>query len=96
MTRMTSNGQVTISKRIRDKLGLGSGGERSSREEGQSMIVEGSLDVEKGSAAVLQAWHQPVKVALAIVQGYRFLTCEAARIRTYVLGVDIIAPDTHP
>ena len=34
--------------------------------------------------------------AHAMVKGYRLLTRDAARIRTYFPDVDIIAPDTHP
>jgi predicted nucleic acid-binding protein len=34
--------------------------------------------------------------AHAQVSGYRLLTRDAARIRTYFPTVDIIAPDTHP
>ncbi len=40
MSRMTSKGQVTIPKEIRDKLGIGPGDDIGFREEGQSMIVE--------------------------------------------------------
>jgi predicted nucleic acid-binding protein len=34
--------------------------------------------------------------AHAAVRGYRLLTRDAARIRTYFPDVEIIAPDTHP
>jgi AbrB family looped-hinge helix DNA binding protein len=39
MTRMTSKGQVTIPKSIRDKLGLEPGDEVGFREEGGQMII---------------------------------------------------------
>jgi AbrB family looped-hinge helix DNA binding protein len=39
MTRMTSKGQVTIPKEIRDKLGIGPGDEVGFREEGGQMIL---------------------------------------------------------
>lgn len=38
--RITSKGQVTIPKDIRDKLGVAPGDEVGFREEGQSIIVE--------------------------------------------------------
>ncbi len=34
--------------------------------------------------------------AHAAARGYRILTRDAARYRTYFPGVDVIAPDTHP
>jgi predicted nucleic acid-binding protein len=34
--------------------------------------------------------------AHAVVKGYRVLTRDAARFRTYFPEVDVIAPDTHP
>ncbi len=39
MSRMTSKGQVTIPKRIRDKLGIGPGDDVGFREEGQAVIL---------------------------------------------------------
>jgi antitoxin PrlF len=40
MSRMTSKGQVTIPKEIRDKLGIGPGSDVGFREEGGQMIIE--------------------------------------------------------
>ncbi len=34
--------------------------------------------------------------AHALFRGYRLLTRDAARFRTYFSGLDIIAPDSHP
>jgi AbrB family looped-hinge helix DNA binding protein len=38
--RITSKGQVTVPKHIRDKLGIGPGDDIGFREEGQAVIVE--------------------------------------------------------
>ncbi len=48
--RMTSKGQVTIPKQVRDKLGLRPGDEVGFREEGQAMIVEKAGDLKHGNA----------------------------------------------
>jgi AbrB family looped-hinge helix DNA binding protein len=40
MSRMTSKGQVTIPKEIRDKLGLEPGDEVGFREEGGQMVIK--------------------------------------------------------
>jgi antitoxin PrlF len=40
MTRMTSKGQVTIPKDVRDKLGIGPGSDIGFREEGGLMVIE--------------------------------------------------------
>lgn len=40
MTRVTSKGQVTIPKEIRDKMGIGPGSDIGFREEGGQMIIE--------------------------------------------------------
>jgi AbrB family looped-hinge helix DNA binding protein len=40
MTRMTSKGQVTIPKDVRDKLGIVPGSDIGFREEGGQMIIE--------------------------------------------------------
>jgi AbrB family looped-hinge helix DNA binding protein len=50
--RLTSKGQVTIPKHIRDKLGLKPGDEVGFREEGQAMIVEKAEDTKKLNAGV--------------------------------------------
>ena len=38
--RITSKGQVTVPKHMRDKLGIGPGDDIGFREEGQAVIVE--------------------------------------------------------
>jgi AbrB family looped-hinge helix DNA binding protein len=43
--RMTSKGQVTIPKNVRDKLGLKPGDDEGFREEGQAVILE-NVEVE--------------------------------------------------
>jgi antitoxin PrlF len=48
--RMTSKGQVTIPKHIREKLGVQPGDEIGFREEGQAMIVEKANDSERTPA----------------------------------------------
>ena len=47
--RVTSKGQVTIPKGVREKLGIEPGSEVGFREEGQSMIVE-RLDVRENES----------------------------------------------
>ncbi len=48
--RLTSKGQVTIPKSVREKLGVKPGDEIGFREEGQSMIVEGKRRRKKVNA----------------------------------------------
>ena len=50
--RVTSKGQVTIPKHVRDKLGIGPGSEVGFREEGQAMIVEKVDPAKKPNAGV--------------------------------------------
>jgi AbrB family looped-hinge helix DNA binding protein len=52
--RITSKGQVTIPKHIREKLGVRPGDEVGFREEGQDIIIENrESDVGHGSAKTL-------------------------------------------
>jgi AbrB family looped-hinge helix DNA binding protein len=47
--RMTSKGQVTIPKHIREKLGVGPGDDIGFREEGQAVILENESEKGVGS-----------------------------------------------
>jgi antitoxin PrlF len=55
--RMTSKGQVTIPKHVREKLGIGPGDDVGFREEGQAMIVEKAEEPKKVNAGVELAKH---------------------------------------
>ena len=48
--RLTSKGQVTIPKAVRDKLGVKPGDDIGFREEGQSVIIEGKRRRKKVNA----------------------------------------------
>jgi antitoxin PrlF len=50
--RITSKGQVTIPKHIRDKLGVRPGDDIGFREEGQTLIVEKAEERSKVNAGV--------------------------------------------
>lgn len=47
--RMTSKGQVTIPKHIREKLGVGPGDDIGFREEGQAVILENEGEKSAGT-----------------------------------------------
>jgi AbrB family looped-hinge helix DNA binding protein len=55
--RITSKGQVTIPKHVREKLGIGPGDEVGFREEGQAMIVEKAEEPKKVNAGAELAKH---------------------------------------
>jgi AbrB family looped-hinge helix DNA binding protein len=51
VTRVTSKGQVTIPKHVRDKLGIGPGSEVGFREEGGQIILAPEPDADAKAAA---------------------------------------------
>jgi AbrB family looped-hinge helix DNA binding protein len=55
--RMTSKGQVTIPKEVREKLGLQPGDEVGFREEGQAMILEKAQEPKEESKGLALARH---------------------------------------
>jgi AbrB family looped-hinge helix DNA binding protein len=55
--RMTSKGQVTIPKNVRDKLGLQPGDDVGFREEGQAMILEKANETKEESKGMALARH---------------------------------------
>ena len=52
-TRMTSKGQVTIPKHLRDKLGVKPGDDIGFREDGPKVILEGYPTVESAAGDLL-------------------------------------------
>lgn len=55
--RMTSKGQVTVPKHIRDRLGIAPGDDIGFREEGQAVIVEKVEEPKKVNAGLELAKH---------------------------------------
>lgn len=55
--RITSKGQVTVPKHIRDKLGIGPGDDIGFREEGQAVIVENVEEPKKVNKGLELAKH---------------------------------------
>jgi AbrB family looped-hinge helix DNA binding protein len=47
--RITTKGQVTVPKHIRDKLGIGPGDDIGFREEGQTVIIETGKNAESNN-----------------------------------------------
>ena len=55
--RITSKGQVTIPKHIRDRLGIAAGDDVGFREEGQAVLVEKVEEPKELNAGVALARH---------------------------------------
>jgi AbrB family looped-hinge helix DNA binding protein len=55
--RITSKGQVTIPKEVREKLGLQPGDEVGFREEGQAMILEKAQEPKEENKGLALARH---------------------------------------
>lgn len=55
--RITSKGQVTIPKHIRDRLGIAAGDDIGFREEGQAVLVEKVEEPKKLNAGIELARH---------------------------------------
>ena len=79
--RMTSKGQVTIPKHVREKLGIGPGDEVGFREEGQAMIVEKMEEPKKVNAGVELAKHLLGKGPM-LRQGRPLITAEDLNLLT--------------
>jgi AbrB family looped-hinge helix DNA binding protein len=87
--RMTSKGQVTVPKHIRDKLGIGPGDDVGFREEGQAVIVERREEANSENKGLLLARHLLGKGPL-LRQGRPLMTSEEviALTRGRPLNVD--------
>ncbi len=79
--RVTSKGQVTIPKHVREKLGIGPGDEVGFREEGQAMIVEKMEEPKKVNAGVELAKHLLGKGPM-LRQGRPLITAEDLNLLT--------------
>ena len=79
--RMTSKGQVTIPKHVREKLGIGPGDEVGFREEGQAMIVEKMEEPNKVNAGLALAKHLLGKGPM-LRQGRPLITAEELNLLT--------------
>lgn len=49
--RVTSKGQVTIPKHVRDRLGIAPGDDIGFREEGQAMVIEAMPKLQDGESS---------------------------------------------
>jgi AbrB family looped-hinge helix DNA binding protein len=73
--RITSKGQVTVPKHIRDKLGIGPGDDIGFREEGQAVIVEKVEEPKKVNKGLELAKHLLGKGPM-LRQGRPLMTAE--------------------
>lgn len=79
--RITSKGQVTIPKHVREKLGLGPGDDVGFREEGQAMIVEKVEEPKRVNAGAELAKHLLGKGPM-LRQGRPLITAEELNLLT--------------
>jgi antitoxin PrlF len=73
--RITSKGQVTVPKHIRDRLGIAPGDDIGFREEGQTVIVEKVEEPKKVNAGLELAKHLLGKGPM-LRQGLPMMTAE--------------------
>jgi AbrB family looped-hinge helix DNA binding protein len=79
--RITSKGQVTVPKHIRDRLGIAPGDDIGFREEGQAVIVEKVEEPKKVNAGLELAKHLLGKGPM-LRQGRPLITAEELNLLT--------------
>jgi AbrB family looped-hinge helix DNA binding protein len=90
--RITSKGQVTIPKHVRDKLGIGPGDDIGFREEGQAVIVEKVEEPKAENKGVLLYKHLLGKGPM-LRQGLPMMTSEEVIELTRGRPMNALDPD---
>lgn len=90
--RITSKGQVTVPKHIRDKLGIGPGDDVGFREEGQAVIVEKIEETKPVNKGVLLYQHLLGK-GPSLRKGLPMMTSEEVILLTRGRPMNALDPD---
>ena len=90
--RITSKGQVTVPKHIRDKLGIGPGDDIGFREEGQAVIVEKVEEPKKVNKGVALYRHLLGKGPM-LRKGRPLMTSEEVILLTRGRPMNALDPD---
>jgi antitoxin PrlF len=90
--RITSKGQVTVPKHIRDLLGIAPGDDIGFREEGQAVIVEKIEEPPSENAGVALYKHLVGK-GPAMRQGRPLITAEELNLITRGRRLNALDPD---